>query len=574
MRRSLLIICFLTLTASIACAQESYYSIKDLTVKRVANAIQIAIDADGMLDGKDITWGQNTGEMDLGDMMPTKIIVQFPSAMSAMASNYVAVNQFPVSDITFDTMEGAKRGIGLVMTIRLLEPAQYRLTPSGDGQQLFINIVAKRYETVQSKNLEPRPGREEAAPGFEIGVNKGLVSVKASNVEIHDFFSTFAKKAGINVAVDDGVKRTVSATLFDLEPGKVVEKIAAAFGLGWRLEGSVYLISEGIPNSLATYRETSTAMIPMTYVPPHIAVALLPNFLRQYAMVDAQHNAVVVSAPQEMIKKVQDDLKRVDIPPALIMVEAIVVELQDTKGIDFGFDYGLTNAHGQYGVSAGDPAHLGEVTFNNIGSLPSDFNVKLQALVESGKARIRATPRMPAMNGNNGEIFIGKRKYIAVKSGYFADTYSIRPVDVGVRLNVTPWCGGTDKITTAIAVEVSNISSVDPASGLPELTTRQTETSVRVADGQTIVVGGLRLSELYATESKIPLLGDIPGLGKLFRSKHSVENETELVIFLTPHLLGPDGHSKDEEYERLLREQYLKKDANKDPKSEPKDTKP
>jgi type IV pilus assembly protein PilQ len=196
------------------------------------------------------------------------------------------------------------------------------------------------------------------------------------------------------------------------------------------------------------------------------------------------------------------------------------------------------------------------VCSSDLGQLPSQFDAKLQALVQNGQARIRATPRMAAMNGSPAEIFIGRRKYVAVKSGYY-DTMLIRQVDVGVKLDVTPWTGGTGQITTALKAAVNNISAVDPATGLPELTTREAATTVRVGDGETIAVGGLKLKELYATESKIPLLGDIPLLGKLFRSKHSNENETELVIFVTPHLLTPEGRMPDAEYERLLREKYL-----------------
>jgi type II secretory pathway component GspD/PulD (secretin) len=557
---------FAILAAGIAAsslAQESYYSITDLNVRRVANAIQIEIKADGMIDAKDRSMGgYEYWDYDGGSIKVLEIVVDFPSAMSGLSSNYMAVNQFPVSDMRFDTMEGAVRGIGLTMTIRLLEASQYRLTPSDDGQALYINIVAKRYESVQARSLEPHPGREQAAPGIEIGVTNGLVSIKANNAEIHEFFSTLAKKTGINIAVDDGVKRVVSTTLFDLAPGEVVEKIAAAFGLGYRNEGGVYLISEGIPNSLATYRETVTEMIPMKYVPASRAVALLPNFLRQYAMVDAQHNAVIVSAPQEMVAKVREDLGRVDEPPALIMVEALVVEFRDTRNVDLGFDYSLINEHGAYGVGIGDPENLGDVTFSNLGTLPSEFDAKLQALVQNGQARIRATPRMAAMNGSSAQIFIGRRKYVAVKSGYF-ETMLIRQVDVGVKLDVTPWTGGTGQITTALSTAVSNISAVDPTTGLPELTTREASTTVRVGDGETIAVGGLKLKERYAAESKIPLLGDIPLVGKLFRSRHTNENETELVIFVTPRILGPDGHLPDEEYERLLKEQYL------NPKEEP-----
>jgi type II secretory pathway component GspD/PulD (secretin) len=92
-----------------------------------------------------------------------------------------------------------------------------------------------------------------------------------------------------------------------------------------------------------------------------------------------------------------------------------------------------------------------------------------------------------------------------------------------------------------IAPEVSNITELDLQSGLPVLSTRSADTTVRVTDGETIAIGGLTLNQEQQTNRKIPLLGDLPLVGGLFRSKSRNVVQTELVVFVTPRILPPSA---------------------------------
>ncbi|MCW3061450.1 MAG: type and secretion system protein, partial [Capsulimonas sp.] len=113
----------------------------------------------------------------------------------------------------------------------------------------------------------------------------------------------------------------------------------------------------------------------------------------------------------------------------------------------------------------------------------------------------------------------------------------------GVKLSVTPLTGGNGEITTRISPEVSNITELDLQTGLPVLSTRRADTTVRIKDGETIAIGGLSLDQEQTTRSKIPILGDIPLIGNLFRSKSESRVRTELVVFVTPHILTAEDLS-------------------------------
>jgi type II secretory pathway component GspD/PulD (secretin) len=235
-----------------------------------------------------------------------------------------------------------------------------------------------------------------------------------------------------------------------------------------------------------------------------------------------------------MLAKIGSDLNRLDIPSPQILIEAIAVEFTDSTDRDLGLS--VLSQQSTSIFSLDGPG--GVITYNSIGKLPETFELSLRALELRGKARVRARPQMAVVNGRTADIFIGAQRFILTQFNNFGQTQTrIQPVDVGVKLQVTPLTGGNNEITTLIAPEVSNITELDLQTGLPVLSTRRAQTTVRVKDGETIAIGGLTLNQEQTTNRKIPLLGDIPLLGNLFRSQKKNQVRTELVVFVTPRIL-------------------------------------
>jgi type IV pilus assembly protein PilQ len=184
--------------------------------------------------------------------------------------------------------------------------------------------------------------------------------------------------------------------------------------------------------------------------------------------------------------------------------------------------------------------------------------VRLQALVAAHQAEINAMPRMAVLNGESAEIFVGAQRFIRVEYfQYGTKNEKIQSVDVGTRINVSAWTGGNGEITTTISPEVSNVIELDRETGLPTLSTRTASTTVRVKDGETIVIGGLTQQQDYWTRRKIPILGDLPLIGFLGRSRSRSSVRTDLVILITPRILTESGHLPDAEEEAGLRARML-----------------
>jgi hypothetical protein len=374
------------------------------------------------------------------------------------------------------------------------------------------------------------------------------LSVFSIGVDAQELLTAIAAKANLKLVIDDTVSRRITVNLMNKPARRVVEDIVSAYGFSSAEFNDVLMVSEGIPRSPSSYLLSEIDSIPTKYVDAANARNLLPVFLQDYVKVNSEQNAVVLSAPTEVLRKFREDIARFDIPASQILVDLLVVELTDTTSDQLGLNLLFNNA-GEGGES--NP-FTGNLIFRAISSLPQQFSATLRALQEKGKARVRANPRIATVSGRRASIFVGRQRYIATP----IDTGSGQRnfIDAGVRLGMTPYTGGQGQILVEVDAEVSTLSAIDPITRLPEKSTRTANTIVRVGDGGTIVIGGLRQQESREVRTKIPVLGDVPFIGSLFRTRDERSTQTELMIFITPRTLSDTGHLPAAEEENLKRE--------------------
>jgi type IV pilus assembly protein PilQ len=538
-----------------------YCNITDVEVEQLSNGIQISVKADGIIRwhfAEGFEWGRRVSRFGL----------EFTNAKNTTGENFIDVSKFPVSHIQLSIPQGAEEGIGVEMVVSMVEPSPVRVRRANDRQSVIITVQSSR--TLENGEVvEEEEDEKEAKKEITVELDGDLVSVTAVKANIHDVLGEIAKETGANIAVDDAVKAEANLSLRDLPVRDLLSGIASAYGLALAEIDGAYMFSRGVPQDLAAYRLSGTESFPLRYTRAQAASGLLPSFLYSYLHVNEEQNAVVVTAPQQMLDKIRSDLDAVDVAPPQILIEAIAVEFTSTDELDavvrlfYGDVAGKTTEFGEPELEASTDSRTGRVTYSNIGDLPDDFEARLRALEEDQRANICARPRMAVMNGHSADIFIGQQRFIIVEFlGYGETSEVIQGVDVGVKLRVRPLTGAGGEITLDIQeVHVSNITELDPETGLPVLSARSTDTTVRVMDGETVMIGGLRQRIAEDRTTKIPILGDIPFIGKLFRSRSRTALTSELVVFITPHILTPDGRLADEEQEREIRERFLTPDA-------------
>jgi len=201
----------------------------------------------------------------------------------------------------------------------------------------------------------------------------------------------------------------------------------------------------------------------------------------------------------------------------------------DNKDFIFGTDLGATGTGG------------GGISFTVTGE---DFNLLIRALQIEGRLEVLSRPAILVQDNQDANITVGERvptvQDIVVSTGGFV-TPQVNYEEVGVILDVTPIINPDGYVNLQIKPEISSIgtSSVTVATGvtLPTFTERSAETSVTVKDGETIIIGGLITSRTNDSANKVPLAGDVPILGNLFRATVQHDIKTELMIVLTPHVI-------------------------------------
>lgn len=178
-------------------------------------------------------------------------------------------------------------------------------------------------------------------------------------------------------------------------------------------------------------------------------------------------------------------------------------------------------------------ANAGKIAIGFAPGTSSVIALELSALESDGKAEIISQPKILTTNGNQAKIESGSEiPYQTVEDG----EVSIEFKDVVLSLDVTPRVNPGDRIAMDLVIKQDSIGQVLP-NGELSIDNNELQTTVVVPDGQTIVLGGVFKTETSETVNKVPLLGDLPIMGALFRNKENTSEKTELLIFITPKLV-------------------------------------
>jgi len=294
---------------------------------------------------------------------------------------------------------------------------------------------------------------------------------------------------------------------------------------------------------------------------------------------DERMNALVISAPPSMVSALKDVVKQLDIRRAQVLIEAIFVEISETKAADLGVEWGaytdnisgLINFSGTLpALLSGDPTTqinaIGRGLTTGIGSVDSNgrgWGALIRALNGDSNSNVLATPSILTLDNEEAEIVVGRE--VPFQTGSYTSTTTsvsnpfstIERKNVGLKLKVKPQINEGDEIYLDIDQEVSDVLPKDEAVDI-QTTKRQIKTRVIVGDGKVIVLGGLINERETEVVSKVPGLGDIPGIGALFRSKSNEREKVNLMIFLRPVIVRSNAQSdyySRKKYSLIQREQ-------------------
>jgi len=285
---------------------------------------------------------------------------------------------------------------------------------------------------------------------------------------------------------------------------------------------------------------------------------------------DPETRRLIVITDDETSEFVSQVITNLDRPKPQVLIKVVFVEVSYRHALDFGIEGGAKhNADGHdgagatfFGLSGLGNSATGTV-LNSLGIpvqsfaptppgagiyqiLGSDFQATLRAIAQAGKTEILSRPSILTRNNQQAVISLGQEVPLVTNTRFDSLGNQINTVtyqNVGIILRVTPFITDSEMVEMIVSPETSGLADrsqwVPIAAGVtaPVINSRVADTVVVVPNGQTVVIGGLMQNNKARNDSKIPILGDIPFLGNLFKRQIKDDTKTELIIFLTPHIV-------------------------------------
>lgn len=280
---------------------------------------------------------------------------------------------------------------------------------------------------------------------------------------------------------------------------------------------------------------------------------------------DTRSNTVVVMDVPAKVEEIGAIIAALDRKDKEVFIEARIIQITLGNEYQMGINWEqlipnvthtIVNLQSSFSIPGNITSGIGTAT---IGTLNRDnYNVVLQALDTYGKSRILSNPHLAVINNQEASILIGTTIPYTTSSittpatGSPVTAESVSFIDTGVKLHVTPTIHDDGYITMKIKPEISNEESkpftASDGTVIPIVDNSEVQTTVRIKDGVTIIIGGLIKDELINNQTKIPILGDLPFFGKAFKSEDRNMQKTEIVIFLTPHIINGNVHTDEKTY--------------------------
>ncbi len=405
-------------------------------------------------------------------------------------------------------------------------------------------------------------GSALALPGAGAGAPAArLITLDAEDASLPSVLKILAEKGDLNIVTGPGVTAgRLTIHLKDVPVDQAVNLVVRAAGLAYERIGNSILVAE--PGALKEETGLSSYVVDLKYAAAEDVREALKGISADIQVDKGGNRLVVVTSPR-VISEIQDIVQVMDVPSRQVSLEARIVEVSTDDLKRLGIDWDKLNRQsavvvegpaasspqGQIPDSLGFVSSAGRKSLWEIKDLRRQafaWTTALDLLIHNGNAKVLANPKVVTLNGREASILIGQRIPYTVTGTVIAGAGGAAPItqiqkeEVGIKLHITPLINPDGYITTTIAPEVSSVTDYKGVNlDLPVVSTRQANTTVRLKDGNTVIIGGLLSEQRSNLITRVPLLGSIPILGLLFQHKSEEVTKEDLVIEVTPHIL-PD----------------------------------
>ena len=253
---------------------------------------------------------------------------------------------------------------------------------------------------------------------------------------------------------------------------------------------------------------------------------------------------IALVGPPASVRTAREFIDKVDVVAPLVVLDTEILEVDETVAKNLGLQLGTAALSTTFSEVQplpnpdGTPTRIGQ--FQALTRTPISFTAQLNLLIQNGKGRVLADPRITTLSGRTASIRAGDTISILTTTAGNAGTIAttqVQSFQTGVTLDITPSVTPDGGITVVLHPVVNSLIGTN--AGVPVISTRDTQTTVHLHDDETLVIGGLIQENDTRTTTKIPILGDLPLVGRVFRNENVQGQRNELIIVVTPHVVKP-----------------------------------
>lgn len=550
--RQVAIICLLFFWSQAYAAQ----SLKSVTSSQLDNGVvQIVIEGTEEFSNKPASFSVDT---------PPRIIVDVEGA-SSLDKKTFKVDKAGVDSVVIVEANDRAR-----LVARLQSKQPYTIETKGKSLVLSIGEPGKKAVAV-----DPTSTAMSSTPVDQLP-DAGKLSLNFQDIEVRSVLQLLADFTGLNMVVSDTVRGNVTLRLKDVHWKQALDIILKTKGLTMRQEGNIIMVA---PTAEVAAQEQLTArsektlkelkpiksdLLRIKYAKAADLARLLEednddtangqSFLsdRGSVSVDERTNSLLIRETEENLSEIRALIAKLDKPIQQVLIESRIVIAND----DFAKELGVKLGFGATDTAGGTGVNVGGGTLG--GNASSDFttgegyagggfiafgldfgagdvlNLELAAMQQEGQGEIVSSPRVVTSDQNTARIEQGVEvPYQTVSQDGTRTEFK----DASLSLEVTPHITPDNKVIMDLQINKDNPDFANATPDGVPIETRAIQTSVLVDDGATIVLGGIFEETDATTQTKVPVLGDIPAIGRLFRSDKKDANKTELMVFVTPKIL-------------------------------------
>jgi len=362
------------------------------------------------------------------------------------------------------------------------------------------------------------------------GTAAAPVDLVFQDTEIRSVFSVLADLAGVNVIFDSRITGTVTVTLKNVSVQEAIDTVARVADVEAVITGGLLEVRpKGEQLALETPQELLIRVYPLQYAEPDKVVEIVRSILPELLVsADDKAKRLVARGTTADLAELEQFLAVFDKAGRQVLIEARVQEVSRDALRELGLNWTLPAFTGSW-----DPV---------TGTLPftmDDLSFVLDALENTGNGRLLARPHITAVSGETATVFIGDRVPVILQGGSEGED-RIEYVEAGISLEIVARVGQDGTITTHVKPQVNSIASWTPQ-GMPQVRSRNAETTVSVRNGQPILIAGLIREEERNNFNTLAGLANVPVLGALFRNTRQEISQMETIIILTPRIVGEEG---------------------------------